>query len=124
MLHFHRAPITIIVIRQLLCLVHDGCLWLEEPIPITTDLIHRVSQLPCKGEDPADISKGKASDLAISEAMKKKYKMEKKKRCYAISSIKDKGVHVANQLLAGKVMRKCHADEVSTPMVMLAEQCA
>lgn len=26
--HFHRAPMTIFFIRQLLCLVHDGCLWL------------------------------------------------------------------------------------------------
>lgn len=70
--HFHRTPITIFIIRQLLFLVHDGFLWLEEPIPITVDWIHRISQLPCKGEDPADISEGKRSDLAIVEAMKKK----------------------------------------------------
>ena len=35
--HFHCAPITIFVIRQLLCLVQDGYLWLEEPTPITAD---------------------------------------------------------------------------------------
>ena len=28
--HFHHAPITIFVIKELLCLVHDGFLWLEE----------------------------------------------------------------------------------------------
>ena len=66
--------------------MHDGCLWLEEPIPITSDLIHRISRVPCKGEDPADISEGKRSDLA----MKKKYKLVKKKRGYAISSINRK----------------------------------
>lgn len=70
-LHFHHAPITIFIIRELIFLVHDGCLWLEEHIPITADLIHRISRLPCKGEDPVDISKGKSSDLAITEAMKK-----------------------------------------------------
>ena len=46
--HFHRTGITIFIIRQLLCLVHDGYLWLEEPIPITTDLSHCISQRICK----------------------------------------------------------------------------
>ena len=54
--------------------------------------------------------------------MKKKYKLEKKKRGYAISSIKDKGVRVATQLLAGKVMRQCRGDEVPAPIVVLGEQ--
>ena len=54
--HFHHDPITIFFIRKLLFLVHDGYLWLEEPIPITTDLIHRISWFPCKGKDPATIA--------------------------------------------------------------------
>ena len=82
-------------------------MWLEEPIPITKHLIHRITQLPCKGEDPVDISEGKRSDLAITKAMKKKYKLEKKKRGYAIFSINEKLLRVATQILAGKVMRKC-----------------
>lgn len=77
--HFQRAPITIFVIRQLLCLVHDGYLWLEESIPNTTELIPRISQLPCKGRDPTEIA-GRSSDLALTEAMKTKYKLEKKKQ--------------------------------------------
>lgn len=118
--HFHHVPITIFIIRQLLCLVHDGYLWLEEPIPITAELIHRIYQLPYKGRDPAEIA-GRSSNLALGEAMKNKYKLEKKKRSYAIASIKDRGIRVATQLLAKKVMRKCCADEVPTPMVALAE---
>lgn len=123
MLHFHHALITIFVIRNLLSLVHDGCLWLEEPIPITTELIHHISWLPYKGEDPAAILEGKGSDLAIMDAMKKKYKLEKKKRGYAISSIKDKAVCVATQILVGKFMRKCCLEEVPVLVVTLAEQC-
>lgn len=123
MSHFHHTPITFFVIRKLLYLVHDGCLWLEEPIPITENLIHHITWLPCKGEDHAHISEGKSSDLAIAEAIKKKYKVAKKKRDYTISSINDKAVNVVTQILVGKVMRKCHADEVSTPVVALAEQC-
>lgn len=44
--HYHHAPVTIFVIRKLLYLVHDGCLWLEELIPITYHLIHRITWLP------------------------------------------------------------------------------
>ena len=85
------------------------------------DLTHYTSQLPCKGNDPVTIAEGNCSDLALTEAMKTKYKLEKKKRGYAISRIKDKGVCMATQLLVGNVMRKCCADEVSVPVVALAE---
>lgn len=98
---------TIFVIKQLLYLVHDGCLWMEEPIPIIDHLIHRITWHPCKGEDPTNISEGKSDDLAIPEAMKKKFKMEKKKRGYAISSINKPTVKVATQILARKVTWKC-----------------
>lgn len=100
--------------------MHDGYLWLEEPIPITTKLIHRISQLPCKGRDPAEIA-GQSSDLALMEAMKTKYKLEKKKCDYEIVSIKDIGMRVATQLLASEVIWKCHVDEVPVPVVALAE---
>ena len=66
---------------------------------------------------------GKSGGLALVEAMKKKYKLEKKKRGYVISDIKDKGVRIATQLLAKKVMRKCRGDEVLAPVVALAKQC-
>jgi len=101
--HYYRAPVTIFVIKQLLCLVYDGCLWLEESIgiPIMDNLIHRITRLPCKGADPADISKAKSNDLAIAEAMKKKFKLEKKKRGYAISNINNNAIRVATQILEG-----------------------
>jgi len=67
------------------------------------------------------MSKGKGSDLALAKAMKMKYKLEKKKTGYAISSIKDKAIRVATQILTGKVMRKYCADEVAVPVVALAK---
>lgn len=33
--HYHCILVTIFILRKLLFLVHGGCLWLEEPIPIT-----------------------------------------------------------------------------------------
>jgi len=109
--HFHHAHFTIFIIRQLIFLVHDEYLWLKEPIPIIVDLIHRISWLPCKEKDPTVIA-GKSGDLSLVEAMKKKYKLEKKRRGYTINNIKVKGVHVTTQLLAKKVMIKCRGDEV------------
>jgi len=52
-----------------------------------------------------------------------KYKLEKKKRGYEISSIKDKGVRVATKTLASKLMRKFRTNEVPMPVIALAEQC-
>lgn len=120
--YFHQEPITIFVIRQLLFLVHDGYLWLEELIPITTELIHRISCLPRIRRDPTEIV-GQSRGLALAKAMKKKYRLEKKQRGYVITSIQDKGVHVATQLLVGKVMRKCHGNEVLAMVITPAEQC-
>ncbi len=92
--HYHHLTINLIIIKQLLCLVHDGYLWLEELIPITTNLIHQISRLPIKGNNPAAIA-GKGGDLALTEVMKAKYKLEKRKRGYVITSIKDQGVCIA-----------------------------
>jgi len=51
-----------------------------------------------------DISEGKSTDLAITKAMKEKFKLEKKKRGYAITSINNKVVKVETQILVVKVM--------------------
>ena len=75
--HYHRTTINTTCVQKLLTLLHDGYLWLEEPIPITTEIIHRISRLPCAGRDPVEIV-GTSGDLTIAEAMKKKYKLEKK----------------------------------------------
>lgn len=52
-----------------------------------------------------------------------KFKLENKKRGYAISSINNLVVKVATLILAGKLMQKCHADEVPVLVVALAAQC-
>lgn len=65
-----------------------------------------------------------SGDVTMMESLKKKYKLEKNQRGYAIASIQDKGVRIATELLAGKVMRKCRGNEVPTVVVPLAEQCA
>jgi len=122
--HYNHTSVTILVIKQLLCLVHDGCLWLEELIPITDRLIHRITHLSYTAKNLAMIFGGKGGDQALIKSMKEKFKLVKKSRGYAISSICDPAVNVATQILAGKVMQKCRANEVSEPIIVLAQQCA
>lgn len=55
--------------------------------------------------------------------MKKRYKLEKKKRDYTISSINNNTVKIAIQILESEVMRKCRVNEVPAPVVALAKQC-
>ena len=57
----------------------------------------------------------------IAEAMKKKYKLAKKKRGYAISNINNKAVKVVTQILESKAMCKCWVDEVPMSVLALAE---
>lgn len=121
--HYHHTPINLTVIKQLLCLVHDGCFWLIEPIPIIDMLIHRITLLPHSGLNLAKSFGGKMGECDLAEKMKDKFKLVKKARRHSISSIIHPKVKVATQILAGKVMSKCHPNEVSAPVVLLAAQC-
>ena len=103
--HFLWPPITILVIRQLLCLVHNGYLWIGKPIQIMAELIHRISLLPCEGRDPREIV-DKSGDVTMTKTLKRKYKLEKGKRLNIIDNISDRAVCVATQLLARKVSAK------------------
>lgn len=116
-------PITMRVIKQVLCLVHDGCLWLEEPIRITNMLIHMITWLPHLGLNLTMELGRKIGEHDLAEKMKDKFKLVKKLHGYSISSITNPTVKVATQILARKIMRKCHADEVSTLLVSLVAQC-
>jgi len=65
----------------------------------------------------------KDREHALAEAMKEKFKLVKKSIGYAITSIYHPAVKVVTQILVRKVMRKCHADEVSAILIALAIQC-
>lgn len=121
--HYNNVPITIVVIKKLLCLVHDGHLWLEDPIPITNKLIHRITWLPYIRENLVMVFGRKVGEHVLTEAMKEKFKLVKKPHRYAFLSIRGPVIKVATQLLVGKVMHKCCAYEVMALVVALATQC-
>ena len=89
--HYYHTTITIFEIRQLLCLIHYGYLLLEEPISITADLIHQITHLSLKGNNPVDIA-GTSSKGGLAKTVKAKYHLDKGKRAYVIASIGDRAV--------------------------------
>lgn len=78
---------AVLVIKQLLCLVHDGCLRLEELIPIIDMLIHCIMRLSYTDENLAMIFGGKGGEQALAKSMKEKFKLVKNPHGYIISSI-------------------------------------
>jgi len=56
--------------------------------------------------------------------MKKKFEVIKKPCEYSITSINDPIVKLATLILADKVMRKCHANEIPMPVISFSAQCA
>lgn len=118
--HFSCSAINTVYVHELLMLVHDGCLWLGGPISITHMLVHRITLLPFEGMNLVDDFVGKSQEKKLEDQMKSDFRLVKKLRGYGISSISDDAVKSVAQILAGKIMRKCHADELSGLVVFLA----
>jgi len=76
--HYHHTPINTICVRQLLTLVHDGCLWLGGHIPITDMIIHTITQLPYDGLNPAKEFGRKTGEKDMAERMKKEFDLMNK----------------------------------------------
>ena len=54
---------------------------------------------------------GKNKDKEMTQMMKEKFGLVKKSRGYDINSIDDQGVCFSVHILAGKIMKKCRANE-------------
>jgi len=88
-------------------------------IPITDMLIHRITLLSQVGENPTIEFGGKIGECELAKAMKDKFKFTKKSRGYS-TSIANPAINVVTKILAGKIMSKCHTNEVLTPVMSLA----
>lgn len=83
-------------------------------------LIHRITHLPYKGMNPTKEFGGKTGQKDLAKRMNRDYGLMKKSQGYSILSIIDLKIQLATQVLVGKVMRKCHMNEVLVPVVSLA----
>jgi len=75
--------------------VHDGCLWLGIPIPITDILIHKITHLPHEALNPAKEFRGKVGKRDLAKKMKKNFELVKKPRSYSIMSINNPTMNIS-----------------------------
>lgn len=87
--HFHMSIMNTLCVRQLLMLVHDGCLWPREPIPIIDMLIHRITNPIYKGADLAKEFGGKSGERELVDKMKVEFGLIKNSCRYYIRTIQD-----------------------------------
>lgn len=104
--HFSHYNITNRIVRQLLALVHDGCLWIQDHIPIDAALIHRITGFPMKGLNPME-HVSKKYEKHITDNVRDDYHVEQNTRGFMISTISNLGVCMGTLSLACKMMRKC-----------------
>jgi hypothetical protein len=68
--------------------------------------------LPSSGEDPLPLFTDKAHEKALEERMKEKYGTFRGAHGLDVANINDDIVRFATQVLACKLPRKCHEDQV------------
>jgi hypothetical protein len=93
----------------------DGC------IIVGLTLIHRITRLSMQGPDPQEFYLGKVADCALAQCIKDTYDdVEKGKRGYKVASIQNDVLHLAYQLIDGKLVRKNTTMQVTGFVVDLA----
>ena len=101
-----------------------GYLWMNSKISINPHLIWRIKRLSKQGIDPASEFVRKDKDKKLVKDIKSKYVLTKLGQGYDVSSIQNKGVYIATQLLAVNLFRKCRNNQVPTLVVSLGAKCA
>lgn len=81
-------------------------------IPIDQILISRITRLPYQGRNLVEEFMGKDRDYNLADNMKNKYDMIQGKRGSNINLIGDQAILLGAHIFIGKIMRKCHANEV------------
>jgi hypothetical protein len=105
--HFGRHQEVNACVRLLLSCYHDRYLWLDHHITVDLTLINQIIGLSMQGPDPQDFYPGKTYDRALEKWIKETYgNVEKGMRGYKVASIQSGAVHLACQLIAGKLVCK------------------
>ena len=91
------------LVRQFLALVHDGCFWIKDRIPIDVVLIHRIIGLPMEGPNPLECI-GKKYEGKTVKYVQQKYHVEKNIHSFMIKTISYPTTQLGTMLLACKMM--------------------
>ena len=104
--------------------MHDRCLRVGDPIPITDSLFHWITKLLYKRADSEKEFVGKSKGKKLVDHIKTAFGIVKGEHKYSIHSITDQEVQSAVQILIGRIIKKWHVYEVSVLVISLAVQCA
>jgi hypothetical protein len=122
--HFGRHQEVNACVKLLLSCYHGGYLWLDHCIIVDPMLIHRITGLSMQGPDPQDFYPRKATDRTLAQKIKDTYgDVEKGTRGYKVASVQSGAVHLACQLIAGKLVRKNRPTQVTDFVVDLPGKC-
>jgi hypothetical protein len=123
--HFGRHQEVNGCVKLLLSCYHGGYLWLNRRITVDPTLINQITGMSMQGPDPQDFYLGKTMDHALAQRIKETYgDVEKGTRGYKVASIQSDVVHLACQLITGKLDRKNRPTQVTGFVVDLAGKCA
>jgi hypothetical protein len=93
-------------------------------ITVDLTLIHLITGLSMQGPDPQHFYLGKTLYFSLAQHIKEAYdEVEKGKQGYKVSSIQDGAMHLACQIIAGKLIRKNHPTQDTEFVVYLAGKC-
>ena len=83
-------------------------LWINKKIPINSDKVAQITDLPKYRVDRAQFFIGKEKDKDIATTLKEMYNLKKNNKGYEVAAINDKSVCFKKRALASKVLQKCH----------------
>jgi hypothetical protein len=122
--HFIRHQEVNMCVKLLLSCYHGGYLWLDRHITVDPALIHRITGFNMQGPDPRDFYLGKVADRALMQCIKDTYDdVDKGKWGYKVASIQNGTVHLACELIIGKLIRKKKPMKVMGFVIDLAGKC-
>jgi hypothetical protein len=97
---------------------------LDKLISIDIELIENITGLPSRGMDPTQFLDEKTKEKALAEEMKNKYGTDRGTQGIILKRINDVTTQMGGKILACKLLRKCHREEVPTRVVAVVAQCA
>ena len=88
--HFGHYNVTDQLARQFLALIHDGCLWIQDKIPIDAALMHQITGLPMSGLSSLErVLKKYEGETA--EFVCQKYHVDHNTQGFIIKTVSDQG---------------------------------
>jgi hypothetical protein len=104
--HFGRSYEINVCVKMLLNCVDGGCMWLDKPVSIDTDLIFHINGVPSQGEDHTQLFLDKKNNKYLFKRKKEKFHTLYGKHFLYVTIIFDLMLRFLTQDLGCKLSRK------------------